>query len=198
MEVLGVFDYVPREYSVLKNKQRGKRFVITGGLGSKQNEDSLIPWLTIYFPILKKYVAGVQLVLAGRSPSERLIKVAHDMGAEVMPSPVDMKPILESGDYYICPTDRGGGVKLRIMDGLKSGMPVLTHAVSARGYDEMIGKGLVYSYHDKQSFIDALDKMLKVDFSQQYIYDCYMDKFSFDTGVNFLKEILIKYDFIHE
>lgn len=198
MEVLGVFDYLPRENPELQNKQRGKQFVITGGLGSKQNEDSLIPWLTIYFPILKKYVADAQLVLAGRSPSERLIKVAHDMGAEVIPSPEDMKPILESGDYYICPTDRGGGLKLRIMDGLKSGMPVLTHAVSARGYDEMIDKGLVYAYHDKQSFIESLDKMLKTDFSQQHIYDCYMDKFSFNTGVCCLKEILIKYDFIHE
>ena len=198
MEVLGVFDYLPREISSLKNKNRESRFVITGGLGSKQNEDSLIPWLTTYFPILKEQVNNAQLVLAGRSPSERLIKVAEEMGAEVIPSPIDMKPILESGDYYICPTDRGGGLKLRIMDGLKSGMPVLTHAVSARGYDEMMEKELVYSYYDKQSFIKSLNKMIKTDFTQQYIYDCYADKFSFNTGVKYLKKLLIKYNFIHE
>ncbi len=197
IEVLGVFDYWPRKKLQLKNKNRGSRFVITGGLGSKQNEDSLFPWLNTYFPILKGQVENAQLILAGRSPSERLIKVAEGFGAEVIPSPIDMKPILESGDYYICPTDRGGGVKLRIMDGLKSGMPVLTHVVSARGYDEMMDKGLVFSYHDKDSFVESLNQMLKTDFSQQYIYDCYAEKFSFNTGVKYLQKLLIKYGFIN-
>lgn len=198
MEVLGVFDYLPREYSKLENKKRGHRFVITGGLGSKQNEDSLIPWLTTYFPVLKEKVTDAQLVLAGRSPSEKLIKVAIDMGAEVIPSPVNMVPILESGDYYICPTDRGGGLKLRIMDGLKYGMPVLTHTVSARGYDEMINKGMVFSYHDKVSFIESLNIMLSTNLSQQYICECYADKFSFNSGIKLLKKILIKHSFIYE
>lgn len=191
-ETLGVFDYQRREYSKVDNKDRGHHYVITGGLGSKQNEESLIPWFEYYYPILKKVDPLAKLTLAGRDPSAILVKMAECVGAEIIPNPIDMGPILASGDYYICPTDRGGGLKLRIMDGLKVGMPVLTHAVSARGYDRFVQSKVVFPYHDAVSFECGLREMLSGKMTQSEIQQTYIDNFSLDKGVDILKNILKK------
>ena len=187
---LGVFDYQTRIYQKLEDRNRGHHYLITGGLGSKQNEDSIIPWFQTYFPILKKIDPEAKLTLAGRSPSNQLIAVAHQAGAEVISSPDDMAPILESGDYYICPTDRGGGLKLRIMDGLKGGMPVLTHLVSARGYDRFVEADIVYPYSDEETFEKNLRLMLANTMTRRDIQSKYIENFSFENGVKILQRIL--------
>jgi len=177
-EVLGVFDYQRKSNNTIENRERGHNYLITGGLGSKQNEDSLIPWLTNFFPILRKIDPKSTLRIAGRSPSERLKKKAEEVGAEIIDSPADMKPILDWGDYYICPTDRGGGLKLRILDGLKGGMPVICHEVSARGYDRFIEANIVYSYSDKQTFENELRKMISNPISRPDIHNIYYNNFN--------------------
>ena len=194
--VLGVFDYQQRNYQTIQNTEKGHRYVITGGLGSKQNEDSLIPWLEHYFPLLKSIDNQAELIMAGRAPSERLISIANVNKVKVIPSPKDMAPILAECDFYVCPTDRGGGLKLRILDGLKSGLPVITHSVSARGYERMVDAGIVYSYHDEKSFIEALKKMLKNNKSKQEILNIYKQQYSFNSGVDILRNICKQNKFV--
>lgn len=194
--VLGVFDYQRKKQKEINNTQRGNRFVITGGLGAKQNEDCLIPWLDRYYPLLKQKIPSATLTLAGRDPSSKLISVAQKHNVKVIPSPKDMAPILADSDFYICTTDRGGGLKLRILDGLKSGLPVLTHTISARGYERMEAAGIVYPYHDEISFVESLDKILRNHMSKKEIQKIYLQQYSFDTGVEVLKGIFQENNFI--
>lgn len=195
-ETLGVYDYQPRKYNIVQNKQRKHNYLITGGLGSKQNEKSLISWLLKYFPILKKVDPEAVLTLAGREPSTRLVKIAQSVGAEVIASPQEMYPILDKNDFYICTTDCGGGLKLRIMDGLKGGMPVLTHIVSARGYEKMVKEGIVFPYNNECTFEESLRNMISTNWSRQDIQYKYINQYSFTKGIKILKNILMKHNLI--
>ena len=71
---------------------------------------------------------------------------------ELIPNPEDMNKVIGSGDIYICPTRVGGGLKLRIMDGLKLGLPVITHDCSSRGYDAFYGTPYLKSFSNKEGF----------------------------------------------
>lgn len=195
---LGVFDYQRKEYPQIDKKERGHNYLITGGLAAKQNEDSIIPWLKKYYPILKEIDNKANLTLAGRSPSQRLVEAVKKVGANIIPSPPDMNSILLNEDYYICPTDRGGGLKLRIMDGLKYGLPVLTHSVSARGYENMIEAGLIFSYNDEKSFVESLRKMIDTNIIQSEAQNMYSKYFSFENGLRTLSNILAINGFISE
>lgn len=187
---LGVFDSQPQTYPCITKQERGHVFLSTGGLAAKQNEDSIIPFLKNCYPVLKEVDAFSQLIFAGRNPSKKLIKAINNAGATVIPSPQEMSPILVKGDYFLCPTDRGGGLKLKILDGLKYGMIVLTHEVSARGYEKMKELGALYSYNDIVSFRDSLEKAQKSKITHLQIQKIYVENFSFEKGVIRLKEIL--------
>lgn len=189
--VLGVCDFLRKEYiAEFQENQLGHNFIITGQLASIQTENSLVPWLDSYFPILKELCPDCSLVVAGRSPSTRLLNKCKELGVTIIPSPESMKPILDSGDYFICPTSLGSGLKLRNMDGLRAGMQVLTHEKSARGYEEMINEGVMYVYNDIESFKHQLSLMLQSTKSKQDVLNSYKSHFSLDSGISRLKLIL--------
>ena len=89
----------------------------------------------------------------------------------------------------LCPTALGSGLKLRIMDGLKTGMPVLTHYVSLRGYEPFLDR-FVFSYADAESFRTALRKMKSISWNREEIIRAYKDVFSFEAGVERLRKIV--------
>ena len=88
------------------------------------------------------------------------------------------------------------GLKLRNMDGLKSGLPVLTHFVSARGYEYMLDKECLFVYSDQQSFISAVTSMTRLQTSKRDIINIYSSFYSLQIGVERLRFILERWAFI--
>lgn len=189
---LGVFEYEMSKEIVVSQKEDSAIpvFAITGSLASVQTEESLIPWLSEYYPLLKEVFPEHSLLIAGRNPSEHIIQecAKHDK-IELIANPANMNDVTDRAHYYICPTSLGGGLKLRIMDGLSRGLPVCTHEVSARGYDEFMGKCL-FAYHDAKSFKEAMQNISKCKFDKQGTINLYRSKFSFDAGVERLKSFI--------
>ena len=72
-----------------------------------------------------------------------------------------MQAVLDRGRYYICPASGGGGLKLRMLDGLRNGMPVLAHVAAARGFEPFVDR-YVFCYRDRVSFREALHRMLSL------------------------------------
>lgn len=188
IEVVGVHEYkpmpLPAPVTVIKPV-----FIITGNLGSKQTEDSLIPWLNVYYPILKERVPEASLLVAGLNPSPRLATICRERQVELVASPPDMQPLLERARYYICPTDRGGGIKLRVMDGLRNGLPVITHEVSARGYAPF-RESVLFTYRDPESFRAALEGLLAAQPDPAAVQELYHRHFSFESCVETLSKWL--------
>lgn len=192
IKVLGVFESMPSIDKAFKEKtdSNGTRFVITGNLSTNQTKNSLLPWLDTYYPILKETIPNAQLTIAGKAPGESLHAKCEQLGITLIPSPIDMSPILWGADYYICPTALGGGLKLRIMDGLKSGLQVITHAVSARGYNQFREAGILHPYSNPDSFRGACLAIKQKKYSPSEVIELYNSIFSFKAGTDRLREIL--------
>lgn len=188
--VLGVFEYQRKDYPFVENRKRRNKFIITGSLATKQTEDSLILWINNYYPILKKIIPDSELTIAGRNPSEKLKDAIISAGIKLIASPPDMFSILIEHDYYICPTDRGGGLKLRIMDGFKAGLPVLSHNISARGYEKLIEEGILYQYDNIETFARGIQSLSEITFLHEEIQKKYISQYNFDKGIAKLRSII--------
>ena len=191
--LLGVFEYKPSEKKdVTENGNRNSknRFVITGSLCSYQTKQSLIPWLQNYYPVFKQLFNDATLTIAGKNPGIEIQNICRENDIRLVPSPQSMDPIMENADYYICPTCLGGGLKLRVMDGLKWGLPVISHTVSARGYDLFEEMGCLISYHNLDGFKRALETLKTSSFEKKTVLRVYQEIFSFEAGCNRVKKLL--------
>lgn len=184
----GAFEYGPSR-PLRTAEVKDPVFAITGNLGARQTVSSLVPFLSDYYPVLKEVVPGARLVVAGKDASDAMKDRLEAVGAEFIDTPDDMSSVLARARYYLCPVDCGGGIKLRVMDGLRQGMPALVHRVSARGYEAFLGKSL-FVYDSPESFRSALSELLQCRETPVECRKRYDRVFSFDAGVERLRNLL--------
>lgn len=135
------------------------RIVISGTIGNVQNLDGINYFLDKLYPTLPH---NVQIIIAGKNPPAVLInRIKHYPNIQIIPNPKDILSIIRTCDIFLCPTRLGGGMKLRIMDGLRCCLPVLTHKVSARGYKAFERKGYLYQFENEQEFSNAFHQLIK-------------------------------------
>lgn len=188
MELLGAFEFRSLDDCPVASVEEPV-FAITGNLGARQTLDSLVPWLKEYYPLLRREVPGAKLLVAGKDAGTELKRLLSSPGIEFIDTPPDMSSILLRARYYLCPVNCGGGVKLRVMDGLRTGLPVLVHRVSARGYESLEGISL-FVYDTSESFVKALREMMDSPVSAALRQEAYKARFSFEAGVKRLRDIL--------
>lgn len=190
-KLLGCFEYQDAKDTCDNSESPCKqRFVITGNLGMKQTSKSLKNWFKDYYPVLKRVLPESTLVIAGRNPTKDTKVFCKNNGIKLYDYPKDMLKILKEADYYICPTSLGGGLKLRIMDGLKTGLQVITHKVSARGYDMFENTGILHSYDSKESFEECIRELSGKQISKEEIKNIYKKHFSYNAGFERVRDIL--------
>lgn len=195
---LGCFESEINKIKYPTNKKYNNKiyFSITGTLESSQTDISITNFLKYYFPIIIERYPQSHLIISGRNPS----KILHDFcyknnsNITLIANPSDMQDILDMTDIYICPVFLGGGLKIRVMDGLKNGIPSLVHKVSARGYENFKKKECLFDYEDIETFTNSLDNLvsrfLNKNFNRDKTMEIYSNEFSFEAGVNRLKCII--------
>lgn len=171
--------------------------VITCALSDIQNQAPLMRFAEHYLPVFENTLPDWKIRLMGRNPSETIYDMAdkHDT-ILLIPNPEDIRSLAAESAIYLCPMDAGGGLKLRIMDGLRSGQPVLVHERSARGYDALLGTPYFYTYHDPASFEQGLRQLIRymqsADYSREKIQDKHYETFGLEVGIERLRSILCK------
>lgn len=192
-KVTGVFEYSDAQVPVKPlHKNTSLTFVITGLLCNTQGQDSIAYFFDELYSMLP---AGCKVLIAGLDPTEKVISLCEShQNVTLIPNPEDMSEVIAQGDIYICPANTGSGLKLRIMDGLRAGLPVIAHECSSRGYESMESTPFFRSFSTPGEFADAVNalsgQIQSGSFSGQDVTDCYSKYFSFASGLKRIENVL--------
>lgn len=191
--VVGIFEYITTKTQE-KTTTKDDVFVISGAMNAMQTITAVTDFIEHYVPLLNNLCPNNKLIITGRNPSESIHAAAKPFSnISIVPNPEDIMSVIKKGSYYICPLYTGSGLKLRIMDGLRLGLPVLAHDVSCRGYETIMENGCMFSYTDAESFVTGLKRILATKISQEKVQECFSSYFSYEAGEKRLKEILSTY-----
>lgn len=165
--------------------------VITGSLAYPQNNLSILEFFKSYYPAILDFKQKLIFTVGGSNPSEELRDLSdNNPDIRLIPDPGDILHIVSRADIYLCPINRGSGIKLRIMDSLRLGIPTLVHEVSASGYETFIRSGFMLQYNSVETFKTALDKIIRSYYDVTAIKGLFKECFSFDSGVRRLENIM--------
>ena len=192
--IIGTFEYNPMPEIKLKERDPQHLTIsITGTLCLQQGIDGI----RYFFDELYQYLPeGAKVIISGRQPTEEVKALCscHGNNVQLIPNPDDMSEVINKADIYLCPTRLGGGLKLRVMDGLRLGLPVIVHSCSARGYDELAGSDCLSVFDSKEEFASELQKLVEKiqngTIRRDYIRQRYEEVFSYQAGLRRLKAIL--------
>ena len=195
--VTGVFEPTLERQTLSAAQPATPSAVITCALGDIQNQAPLLRFAQSYLPVFEQTLPSWHIDLMGRHPSPAIHAMAGQHACiTLIPDPEDIRTLAAQSMLYLCPMDAGGGLKLRIMDGLRAGQPVLVHERAARGYDLLTDSPFFHVYSDVDSFRTGLTKVVEYlqskAYSRQAVQDRYYELFGMQAGIERLKAILCK------
>ncbi len=110
------------------------RILFLGGFDWRPNLDAVDQLLDRIFPAVRAVVPSAQLDLVGRNPPESLARRARDMpNVTLHPDVPDVRPFLARSGVMAVPLRIGGGSRLKILEALATGLPVVSTRVGAEG-----------------------------------------------------------------
>jgi glycosyltransferase involved in cell wall biosynthesis len=127
-------------------------------MGWRPNVDAAVWLARRVWPLAQRNVPGARLLLVGRDPAAR-VRALAGQGVEVTGTVQEVRPHLAAARVAVAPLLAGGGSRLKILEALEAGRPVVATAVGAEGLEHLAGRGLVVA-DGVRPFAEALAGLL--------------------------------------
>ena len=127
------------------------------------NAEGLSRFLDDDFPVLLERVPGARLVVAGAGAPERLVRQVHlSRGAEFAGPVDDDEALYRRARCFVDVGVGGSGTKVKVLNALARGLPVVTGPDGAEGLDVSSGEHLLIA-DDRDSMVAALEFVIQED-----------------------------------
>ncbi len=154
-------DSKPFDENPTKHSQ--KEILFCGSLDYYPNEEGLIWFYNQVFPLIKKAIPEVVLTLVGASAKkERHQKLLDDPSVHVEGKVTDLQPFYYRAGVCIAPLLSGSGTRLKILEAMSFGSPVVSTSIGSEGLNVIAGKHLLVA-DEPIAFAEKVITLLQIN-----------------------------------
>lgn len=111
------------------------RIIFVGSMDYHANVDGAISFARDVWPGLHARHSELIFTIVGRDPTPEVRALATDPGVEVTGTIDDVRPFYREALAAVVPLKVGGGSRLKILEAMAAGVPVVSTALGAEGLD---------------------------------------------------------------
>ena len=135
-----------------------KSLVFLGSMDWMPNIDGIVWFAEKIWPRVKEKHADATLTIVGRRPVPKVLELAaNDPGIVVTGTVPDVRPHLANASLMIVPLRVGGGTRIKIFEGMATGIPCLSTRIGAEGLPVTDGKDHLLA-DEPADFASAIDR----------------------------------------
>lgn len=176
--------------SELRNK---KNIVFIAAFDYPPNIDGAVWFVENVYPYIRKNSNEVRLLLVGRNPNSKILKLQND-SITVTGTVPDVSPYFELADIFINPIFYGGGVKIKLIQAGFYGKPVVSTSFGCYGSVYEHEKEILVTDNPKQFAkycIDILENPSKYIQITKNFEEATENNYSYEsTGKKYEKSLL--------
>jgi glycosyltransferase involved in cell wall biosynthesis len=125
----------------------GPRLCFIGSLDYTANVDGLEWFIDAVWPVVLRRLPGATLTVAGKSATTmKFLRGAA--GVRYVGYVADVASVTNAADIAVVPLRIGGGMRVKVLDFLSRGLPIVTTAVGSEGIPRIYGGREVYRVAD--------------------------------------------------
>lgn len=110
------------------------------------NRDAMIFFLKEVFPLIIKEIPSIKVYIVGQHAPQELLTLAKSNPNIICTGYVeDVREYLHKCTVYICPLRIGGGTRLKILEAMAAGIPIVSTTVGAEGLSVKQGENILLS-----------------------------------------------------
>ena len=113
--------------------RRPNRIVFVGSMDYHANIDGVVEFARAVWPALHERQAQLVFTIVGRDPSAEVRQLASLPGIEVTGTVADVRPYYREAVAAVVPLRVGGGSRLKILEAMAAGVPVVSTSLGAEG-----------------------------------------------------------------
>lgn len=151
-------DSCPTEYPSL---------LFTGNMGYKPNHDAVVYFIEKIFPYVIEVNPSCTFIIAGARAGVAFEKYQNWNNIEIISSPIDMRPIYNKAWIAIVPLRVGGGTRLKILDAMAMGKPVISTSIGAEGLG-LEDNIELFIANDEPGFAEKINLLIR----ERHISEC--------------------------
>jgi len=123
-----------RSFSDVASKDTTRnRILFVGSMNYHANVEGAEYFAHRVWPKLHQQYPGWRLTLVGSSPAPAVVALRQLAGIEVTGTVPDVRPYYREAIVAVVPLQTGGGTRLKILEAMAAGVPVVSTAVGAEG-----------------------------------------------------------------
>lgn len=119
------------------------RIVTTGDYSWSPTADGLTSFVRTVFPLVRASFPEVRFSVIGRNPPDWLRRLTPESGIDTLGRVADVRPEILRGAVFVVPTRIGSGIRLKILEAMALGRPVVSTSIGCEGIDAVNGVNLV-------------------------------------------------------
>jgi glycosyltransferase involved in cell wall biosynthesis len=123
----------PDDWPDLSGRGEPATLVFLGSLDWRPNLEAVRWFVGEIWPLVRAEVPGARFLLAGSNPPARLAAAGRREGIEFLGRVADVRRFLASGTAVVVPVLSGGGVRVKILEAMALGVPVVSTRLGATG-----------------------------------------------------------------
>ncbi len=143
---IDVIAYQQPETMCSDNPAVQKKYLFVGRYSYLPNYEAAVELVRDIMPFLKEQIPSVQLVLVGHGPPELLLSFVKDMPNICMTGQVENAiPYYWEAEALLVPLRHGSGTRLKILEAMAAGCPVISTRLGAEGLGVANGVNILYA-----------------------------------------------------
>lgn len=144
------------EYESIQVEAKPDTLIFTGSFRYQPNYEAMQWFVGDVFPLILEKMSSAQLIITGDHanlplPSLQNVTLAGHVD--------DIKSLIASSSVALAPLQSGGGTRLKVLEAMAIGIPVVATSKGAEGLDAVSGKHLFIADEPKQ-FAECILRLL--------------------------------------
>ena len=139
------------------------RLIFAGRMDQYSNVDAIMQFCRNVWPLVKEKLPEMRFSIIGNNPPQKLREMAiNDQRIEVLGYVDDVRPYFAGATISICPIRDGGGTRLKILDAMAMGMPIISTTIGCEGIDVSPGKDVLIA-NTPEEFVCNIGRLIDDD-----------------------------------
>ena len=148
-------------FSFTPDTKRPPRLIFVGNYLHYPNEDAIVYFANKIFPFIKKDIPGVELMIVGSNPTERVrLLDKNDRHITVTGEVSDVAPYLKQAAVFVNPIRLSAGIKGKVLEAMAKGTPVVSTLTGSLGLFAKQGRDILIA-KDRREFVTQVRSLLE-------------------------------------
>jgi len=136
----------------------GRNVLFVGSMDYHANIDAALQFGREVWPLIRNLLPGSKFLIVGRNPGEAVQAMARESGIHVTGTVDDVRAFYHKALAVVVPLRIGSGTRLKILEAMAAGVPVVSTALGAEGIDVTDGRDILIA-ESANDFVAAIVRL---------------------------------------